>query len=160
MFTDHLEKLGEHTLCCCSYPLAFFRRRCSWTGAWMWPLGALSPVSFAHFGGGWGRRGGRRRRGSCVMGGRHGGWRVRRSTVWRGWRWRPLLLLDRRWGVICEKRLKGHGGSLEVFFLLLGWRVLWHPWSPWKHRGKWKSQRVQWIMGNQEPSLWKPDPWA
>lgn len=126
----------------CSYPLAFlwflwFLWCCC---SWMRPLGALCAVSFARFRGG---GGGRRRRGACAIGGRHGGWRVRRSTVWQGWRRRRrlLLLLHRRRGIICEKRLKGHGGSLIVFLLLLGWRVLRHPQPPWKHRGRKKSYK-------------------
>lgn len=129
----------------CSYPLAFlwflwFLWCCC---SWMRPLGALCAVSFARFRGGGGGGGGRRRRGACAIGGRHGGWRVRRSTVWQGWRRRRrlLLLLHRRRGIICEKRLKGHGGSLVVFLLLLGWRVLRHPQPPWKHRGRKKSYK-------------------
>lgn len=130
-----IKSLNSYSRRCCSYPLAFFR--CCRAGAWMWPLGALSAVSLAPFGGR-GGRGGLRRRGAWTTGGRRGGWRVRWSTVWRGWRrgW-LLLLLHRCWGVICEERLKGHGGSLVVLLFLFRWRVLWWPRMPWKH--KWKS---------------------
>lgn len=137
---------AETSLCGSSYPLAFFWCCCSWAGARMWPFAALSPVSFANFGGRGGGRGGwgghRWRGGGRVT----GGWRVRRPTVWRrrrrGW---FLLLLDGRRGVVSEKRLEGHGGSLEVFlFLLFGWRALHYPLSPWKNRGRWEKMRILW----------------
>lgn len=114
------------------YPSSLFFRGGDWVGAWMWPLVA---VRFAGFGGG---RGGSRRghslRGAFMMGRR----RMRRPTVWRGrrrrwWRRRRrqrrlFFLFDRCRSVVCEKRLKRHGGGLKVI-LLLSRRVFWHLWS-------------------------------
>lgn len=153
---------AETSLCGSSYPLAFFWRCCSWAGARMRPFAALSPVSFANFGGRAGGRGGwgghRWSGGGRVT----GGWRVRRPTVWRRRRGWFLLLLDGRRGVVSEKRLEGHGGSLKVFLLLLffGWRALHYPLSPWKNRGRWEKMRILWLytsfhhLRQQSPERW------